>query len=347
MKKNQKISTQIAKFPSTRYMGSKNKLLPQLQDVFSKFDFSTAIDLFAGSGIVGYLLKAEGKKVISNDYMALSSVWTKSLIENKSTTLSEEDIQLLITPNGATDEFVQKHYKDIYFTDKDSFTIDTIRNNAKKLKEKHKKELALSALCRACCKKRPRGIFTYTGFRYDDGRKDLNKTIKEHFIEAAQTFNNAVFDNGQENVSLRKNAFEISAKADLVYIDPPYYSLRSDNEYVRRYHFVEGIACDWKDVEMQWNTKTKKFKNYPTPFSSKKGTHKAFDAVFHTHKDKILVVSYSSNCLPTLKDMVEMISKYKSNVEVITVDYKYSFGNHGHKVGDNKNTAKEYIFIGT
>ena len=50
-----------------------------------------------------------------------------------------------------------------------------------------------------------------------------------------------------------------SNKIDMVYMDPPYYSLHSDNEYVRRYHFVEGIACGWQGVEMQWNTKTKKF----------------------------------------------------------------------------------------
>lgn len=57
---------------------------------------------------------------------------------------------------------------------------------------------------------------------------------------------------------------------DLVYIDPPYYSPLSDNEYVRRYHFVEGLARDWKGVEIQENTVTKKFKSYPTPFSTRK-----------------------------------------------------------------------------
>lgn len=43
-----------------------------------------------------------------------------------------------------------------------------------------------------------------------------------------------------------------------------------DNEYVRRYHFVEGLSLDWKDIEIKENTKTKKFKSYPTPFSSRK-----------------------------------------------------------------------------
>ena len=45
----------------------------------------------------------------------------------------------------------------------------------------------------------------------------------------------------------------------------------SDNEYVRRYHFIEGLARDWKGVEIQEHTQTKKFKSYPTPFSTRKG----------------------------------------------------------------------------
>jgi len=36
------------------------------------------------------------------------------------------------------------------------------------------------------------------------------------------------------------DAMTIRLKPDLVYIDPPYYSPYSDNEYVRRYHFVDG-----------------------------------------------------------------------------------------------------------
>ena len=73
----------------------------------------------------------------------------------------------------------------------------------------------------------------------------------------------------------------------LVYIDPPYYSPLSDNEYVRRYHFVEGLARDWQGVEIQEHTKTKKFKSYPTPFSTRSGAEEAFDNLFEKYKDSI------------------------------------------------------------
>jgi DNA adenine methylase len=213
------------------------------------------------------------------------------------------------------------------------------------MRNPYKKALAMSALIRACIKKRPRGIFTYTGFRYDDGRKDLLKSFEEQFIDAVNAMNEAVFDNGKENAAFRGDAIACRQKADLVYIDPPYYSPLSDNEYVRRYHFVEGLACGWKDVEIQWHTSTKKFKNYPTPFSTKNGASEAFDKIFAKHRDSVLVVSYSSNSLPSLDEMVAILSRYKK-VEVVKVDYTYSFANQASKVSDNKNKAQEYLFVG-
>ena len=66
------LDKQILKFPSTRYMGSKNKLLPYIRDITKRFKYETALDLFSGSCVVSYLFKAEGKTVISSDYMALT-----------------------------------------------------------------------------------------------------------------------------------------------------------------------------------------------------------------------------------------------------------------------------------
>ena len=340
------LSDQMLKFPTTRYMGSKNKILPYIRDITREFDFSSAIDLFSGSGIVSYMLKSEGKAVISNDYMALGSSFSKALIENNSEILPLKLAKKLLCKNEKNDKFVQSNFKDLYFADEENILIDNIRANIRGLRNPYKKALALSALCRACTKKRPRGIFTYTGNRYDDGRKDLKTSIEDHFINAVDIFNNAVFDNKKINLSIRKDAMDLTSSGNFVYMDPPYYSLCSDNEYIRRYHFTEGICCNWEGVEMQWHTKTKKFKNYPTPFSNKENAKDAFDKLFDKYKKSIILVSYSSNCLPTLDEMVEMLAKYKKDVKVLSIDYRYSFANQKENMSTNKNMVKEYLFLG-
>jgi DNA adenine methylase len=282
---------------------------------------------------------------MANDYMAMGFTQAHGLVANSSTRLTNRDVTRLLSPNLGASTFVQDTFRGLYYTDDDNALIDRIRANIGGMRNQVKVSLAMAALIRACLKKRPRGIFTYVGHRYDDGRKDLRLSFEDQFRLAVNAINDAVFDNGQENYAVRGDAMEVNWSPDLVYIDPPYYGPHSDNEYVRRYHFIEGLACDWQGVEMQWHTKTKKFKNYPTPFSSKSGAYTAFDDLFGRFRDSVLVVSYSSNSLPTRDEMVELLARHKRQVDVVEVDYRYSFGTQGHKVGDNNNSVREYLFI--
>lgn len=342
----QPLPEQVSAYPPTRFMGSKSKLLSEIWSVASQFNVNTVVDLFSGSGIVGYMFKAQGKAVISNDYMAMSATFTKAMIENNSVVLSLDEAKGLLVAHKESDHFVASTFKDLYYTDEENDWIDMLRTNIATIKDQYKRAIAMTALIRACTKKRPRGIFTYTGQRYNDGRKDLLKTFEQQFLEAVEAVNNAVFDNGQINRSKQGDAMDLKVgQADLVYIDPPYYSPLSDNEYVRRYHFVEGLARDWKGVEIQQHTQTKKFKSYPTPFSTRKGAADAFDHLFKKFANSILIVSYSSNSLPTQDEMVAIMAKYKQHVEVIPVDYKYSFGNQS-TAKTHRNSVQEYLFVG-
>lgn len=342
----QPLPRQVAAYPPTRFMGSKSKLLSDIWSVVSQFKFDTVVDLFAGSGIVGYMFKAQGKSVVSNDYMAMSATFAKAMIENNSVILPMEEARELLTEHKESDHFVAETFQGLYYKDEENDLIDVLRTNIAAIQDQYKHAIAMTALIRACTKKRPRGIFTYTGERYNDGRKDLQKTLAQQFLEAVEAVNKAVFDNGRQNRAKQGDAMELRVeRADLVYIDPPYYSPLSDNEYVRRYHFVEGLARDWQGVEIQQHTLTKKFKSYPTPFSTRNGAADAFDRLFKKFADSILIVSYSSNSLPAQDEMVAIMSKYKKHVEVIPIDYKYSFGNQGD-AKTHRNAVQEYLFVG-
>ena len=340
------LSQQVSAYPPTRFMGSKNKLLSQIWDIASQFEFRTMADLFSGSGIVGYMFKSQGKSVFSNDYMAMSATFTKAMIENSTVTLLKNEALELMQPNSHADHFVSQTFKGLYYSDEENQFIDNVRTNITMLDNEYKRAIAMTALIRACVKKRPRGIFTYTGNRYNDGRKDLLKSFEQHFMDAVEIVNNAVFDNGAHCQSIHGDAMDFPiTNIDLVYMDPPYYSPLSDNEYVRRYHFVEGLARYWQGVEIQEHTQTKKFKSYPTPFSTRTGAIYAFDMLFKKFANSILIVSYSSNSQPTKEEILEIIRKYKKHIEVIPIDYKYSFGNQS-EAKTHRNDVQEYLFIG-
>ena len=343
------VSPQVKKFPETRWMGSKHKLLPEILGVLSRFDCETVVDLFAGSGIVGYMMKAEGRRVLSNDHMVLSSTTARALIENGTITLPADEAKALLEPGRPVDRFVEQTFSGLYFSDEINRRIDILRANIRAIEHPVRQAIALTALARACLKKRPRGIFTYVGHRYDDGRRDLRLSFEEQFLEAVDRINGAVFDNGKDNLARNGDALTcpVPDGPSLVYIDPPYYSPLSDNSYVRRYHFVEGLARDWQGVDIEMDTLTRKFRSYPTPFSSRQGASMAFDRLFERFRSSVLVVSYASNARPVLKEMVALMKKYKRHVEVVPVDYRYCFGNQGPAAGKGRNVVQEYLFVGT
>lgn len=337
---------QTSRYPATRFMGSKNKLLKEIWNIASNFHVKTAIDLFSGSGVVGYMLKVHGLSVIANDYMHMSYMFAKAMIENNSVVLPLKKAEELLNRKRETDHFVSDTFQGLYFTDEENELIDTLRANIAELSDPAEKAIAMTALIRACMKKRPRGLFTYVGLgKYDDGRNDLKLSLREQFLNNVEVVNAAVFNNGKLNKAVCGDAMELSESADLVYIDPPYYSPYSDNEYVRRYHFVEGLARDWQGVEIQQNTKTKKFKSYPTPFSTKNGAEEAFDKLFEKYRDSVLIVSYSSNSYPDKETMVQLLSKYKTYVNIVPIDYTYSFGNQ-RAASTHRNKVQEYLFVG-
>ena len=336
---------QMKLLPPSRFMGSKRKILKDIYLSTKNLQFNSALDLFSGSSSVSYLFKSMSKKVISNDHLFFCSNLSKAFIENNNTCLSDNEINKLFYIPKNYNKFISETFKGLYFDDKENDILDIVRHNIKKIKNEYKKAIALASLIKACQKKRPRGIFTYIGNRYDDGRLDLKKSFEEHIYQSAQVFNKSIFDNGNKNLSKHGDSLNIKNQADLIYIDPPYLGKYSDNEYVRRYHFLEGLARDWKGVEIQENTQTKKFKKYETPFSNKIQCYKAFEKIFNKYKNKIILVSYSSNSIPSFDELKKLLLKYKRRVSVKKIDYNYSFANQYNNT-ENKNSVKEYLFIG-
>jgi DNA adenine methylase len=336
----------VHEFPATKYMGSKSRLLPFICGQLDKIPFESVLDAFSGSGCVSYALKERGKAVISNDFLSFCYYTAKATVENGVTLLSSTDVDFLTKKNRRAKDFITKTYSGLFFGEADCEFLDNLRANIGQLQDGDKIALALAAASRACMKKRPRGLFTFTGRKGWDGRKDLKLTMREQFLAAVDVFNKSVFDNHQENKAFNCDVFALDAPpVDLVYIDTPYVSPFSDCDYTRRYHFVEGFCRNWEGVEIMLNTKTKKFRSFETAFSTKSTAENSFQRLFSKFKDSVLAVSYSSNCIPDKKTMVGLLKEVKKDVRVFSAQHTYSHGNHQHKVGDNNNEVAEYLFI--
>ncbi len=335
-------------FPPTKYMGSKRVLLPFILESISHLKFETVLDAFSGSACVAYGLKQQGHQVHSNDFLHFAFRVAHATIENNATRLDEDDVHRLLRPNKRAKTFIQETFADLYFEPEEDAFLDNLNANIQEMSNPLKKSLALASACRAAMKKRPRGIFTFTGRKGWDGRNDLKLSLREQFLEAVRRFNEAVFSNRRRNRAFCSDVFKIDPEPyDLVYIDPPYVSPYSDCDYTRRYHFLEGLCRSWTGVELMPKTVTKKIRSYPTDFSTKDKATDAFRRLFGHFRRSTLAVSYSSNAIPSRDEMIRLLKEFKRNVEVREIQHRYSHGNHNHKVGDNKNSVVEYLYVAT
>jgi adenine-specific DNA-methyltransferase len=324
-------------------MGSKYKVVPFLIDILGGLSFETALDAFSGSGVVAYALKAMNKRVTANDFLSFTAAVATATIENPGVRLTDGDIQAITGPSLDGRDFIRNTFHGLYFPDSDHEFLDSAWSHIDKLK-KYKRELAISALCLAAARKQPRGVFTVTSLRYDDGRRFLRAPLRDLFVEAAAEYNRVVMDGGPICRALCTDVFDVDNRHfDLVYLDPPYAPPRDDSDYIKRYHFLEGLSVYWRGQTIMAGTMTKKLVKRFTPFAYKRTVRGALLALFERFADSTIVLSYSTNSVPAEDEVIELLSRVKRKVDVFAVEHRYSFGTHAKAY---RRQARELIFIG-
>lgn len=356
----------IKNFPTTRYQGSKRKILKWLHDNLKDLEFETVLDAFGGTSAVSYLFKLMGKEVTFNDELRFNHVIAKAIVENDGFVLSSDEINAAINVDGIQNHssFIADNFSDIYFTDSENLWIDRFLYNINfnpifsgDLEEiKYKKSIALFALFQASMTKRPYNLFHRKNLymRLNDvdrnfGNKttwerSFNDQVKKFILEA----NEAVFEGEKKCKSINRSAFDIDNPSyDLVYIDPPYVDKNGDHDtvdYLYCYHFLEGISRyeEWSEL-IDYNTKNLRFRRdlHSTGFK-RRNVLESFDKLFEKFQDSIIVVSYKKNGIPSIEEIIEVLSKYKRTIRQESMHYIYAL----NKQNGNAKENREVLLIG-
>lgn len=324
-------------FPSTRYQGSKRKLVDWIWDNVQHLEFNTVLDVFGGTGVVSHLFKNAGKQVTYNDALAFNQTIGLGLIENTQYTLTAGEIDRILTVQAGVQypDFIQRHFKDIYFTDAENVWLDQIVHNiTHQLDNPYKQALARFALFQACIIKRPYNLFHRANLymRTSEVKRSFgNKTtwdtpFETHFRVFIQQANEAVFNNGQQNVALQCDALETPIGADLVYIDPPYLNQKGTGvDYRGFYHFLEGIVRydDWAEM-IDLKSKHRRLIPEKSAWQTASQIAEVFEAVIARHQGSILVISYRDDGIPSKDQLIAMLRQYKSQVHEASQPIKYA-----------------------
>lgn len=337
-------------FPTTRYAGSKLKLLDWIWTSVEGLEFDSVLDLFGGTGSVSYLIKTKGKQVTFNDNLRSNYLIGKALIENSAVMLSEKDMSYVLSRHTELKyrDFIERTFKGIFFLDDENRWLDVVAQNILRLRDPYKQAMAYFALFQACIAKRPYNLFHRANLYMRTARVARsfgNKTtwdtpFDEHFDRAVREGNEAVFDNGRQNRALCKDALEVEGDFDLVYIDPPYMNRRGVGvDYLEFYHFLEGLTeyNRWPErITMRY--KHRPYAHSRSPWCDPSRIHKVFDEVVDRFSKSILVVSYRDNGIPTPNEIVALLKRHRRLVrEANNIAYKYVLSTAG---------SQELLFIG-
>ncbi len=340
-----------ATFPSTRYQGSKVKLVDWIGEQIAELDFETCLDAFGGTGVVAFKLKQMGKQVAYNDILRFNYFIGQALIENRGETLSTEDVAWILTrhPEIQYPSFVAETFSDIYFTDAENAWIDQTMTNIRHIDNPYKFALAFYALAQACIIKRPYNLFHRKNLymrlakveRSFGNKTTWDKPFEQWFRTFVSEANEGVFDNGQENVALNCDAMDVPGAYDLVYIDTPYISGRGvPVDYRDFYHFLEGLTMyDVWGAHVDYDSKHRRLKPQPSVWTDRTLIYDAFEQLFRRYQDSIIVVSYRSDGVPSRRELTDLLARYKQQVRV--ADY----GTYQYVLSTNAK-SKELLLIG-
>lgn len=357
------IQEDIKNFPTTRYQGSKRKILPWIYGCIKDLEFNTVLDAFGGSGMVSYLFKRMGKSVTYNDILQFNQIIGDSIISNNQTILSDEDVKFILTNSPKSKSVISDNFENIYYLNNENTWIDSVIYNIEELVKvysgnelRFKKAIAYNALFQSCMIKRPYNLFHRKNLEMrtrDVQRNFGNKATWEtpfqnHFKKFVLEINKSVYYSHQKCYSTNQDVLVMEkVDYDLVYIDSPYIKIGSSNEsadYLRCYHFLEGIARydEWQGL-IDYSSLNKRIRkdsipNYFTP----KDALETFEKLVEKFQNSIIVISYKYGGAPSIEVLTEMLHRYKQNIRIHDKHYKYAL----NKQNGNAILNREYILIG-
>lgn len=350
-------------FPTTRYRGSKRKLLPWIYASLKDLSFATALDVFGGSATVSYLFKKMGKDVTYNDILRFNHRIGRAIIANDSTTIDPSELATILSRklNSARSRTISKYFNGYYFTDYENRWLDDVVSNIDSWagdfpSSSFKRDIAYYALFQTCLAKRPFNLFHRKNLylRHADVTRSFgNKTtwdrsIQKTFCQFIQEANELVFTGKYKCRAVNHDALSIPGKHyDLVYVDPPYLVPKNDNEaadYRRVYHFLEGL-CHYKDWHriIDFDTKNRRLlsKDVNSWIDKEKTAH-ALNALFEKYRSSIIVVSYKKHGTPSISSITRMLRRHGKRVTTKSINYSYALN---HQNGEAKSN-RECLIIG-
>ena len=332
------------KFPEPQYLGAKHTHLLWIKK-FIPENINVALDAFAGSQAVAFLFKQMKMETITNDFLNFNNQIGLALIENQHDKITQDDLEMLFQPakNKENFQLINSVFTNVFFEENESEFLDNFRANVPLLGSKYKQALAFTIINRSMTRKVTMGHFGHTQaliYANDPERikrnRSLIRPIKDIFLDLLPKYNDAVFDNKQDNLSYNQNILDLLptiGKVDLAYFDPPYCDSHAD--YQSFYHLLETYTEYWKDKQFINGIKRYEPQRF-SGFDKKRDVITSFEKLFeYSQEIPHWLISYNDRSYPSVDELSKIVSKYRE-VSIQAKKYHNGRGGKGSVAGSHE-----------
>lgn len=343
---------QISSFPQTRYYGSKRRLLDWIYLALKDIPFSTVLDGFGGTSSVSLLFKMMGKEVTFHDALMCNTISAYALLADVLPISSIEEAYLFIDGIVPHDGFISKTFSGMYYTDEENRWLDGAALAIHEIGSPELRSVYLHCLFQACLKKRPFNLFHRANLNLR-----LNRNVNRSFgnlVTWETPFSNlmkATLHDVSSTVapSLRPvkimspgDVGRLTSGYDLVYLDPPYVSNgRRGEDYLKRYHFLEGFSHydRWEaEINDASTIKALKPRLHMDEWQSKAIFREKLFNLIRVHRDSVVVLSYVAGAYPSAEEIEGHFRDNFHSVRVLKKEFSHALA---------KDKKVELLFIGS
>lgn len=323
------------KYPKVNYIGNKEKIANWIIENLP-IKSGKILDLFAGGCSTSYAFKRHNFCVYSNDILYSSFCISKAIIENNNKIL-EFDIMpknfSIFNINercNLNDFYTCEQYNNISWLSNKLYFDNEVKEltcliNYSKTLNGYEYFIFLSLLRRAMIRKLPYSRMCIkweeiVKFRNEElsykkyGRRRAyhNISFLEHILDNLNSYNQAVFDNFQNNLSFNFDCFDILDKIEyvnLIYIDPPYPNTM--NNYFSFYGAFDEMLNIKQHNFIDFTKKDNFLNNLKNIFSRA------------LTKANYIALSISNSSKPHYLDIIENVKQYVKSFEIFEKPHLY------------------------
>jgi len=336
------LSIRLAKdridiFPTTRYYGSKKRLLHWIYENLKDIPFKTVLDGFGGTASVSLLFKAMGKQVTFNDALQSNGISARAMLANHAPFDDEQEVHDFFYAVKPVNGFIAETFAGKFYLNDENSWLDGVVL-AIETQPEDKKNALFYSLFQACLQKRPFNLFHRANLSLRTngvGQQSFgNQTTWDTPFPALAT--RAYKELARSNWASKlpqtilppTDINNITGGYDLIYLDPPYINLKNTgDDYLRRYHFLEGLCQydDWHNlIDHSYNNLQMKKRNHITEWQSKRCFKDNLYGLIEKHRHSIVVLSYVAGAYPSENELVGFFKQSFKTMRVAHMDIPHA-----------------------